>query len=131
MTINYGTGIPTGSLTLTVHVIGGDEKKTVSGSTTTYPTTVDNGGTLTPAQAKAAIANAENNTAPAGSVSNDLTQFGTNTYSWAKNANGTGTVDTTYDANDTAHNTKLRKAYVIIKTATTTQWLKTPTRLVP
>lgn len=114
LTINYGTGIPTGSLTLTVHVIGGDEKKTVSGSTTTYPTTVDNGGTLTPAQAKAAIANAENNTAPAGSVSNDLTQFGTNTYSWAKNANGTGTVDTTYDANDTAHNTKLRKAYVII-----------------
>ena len=88
----------------TVKVYGGYEQKTVSGSTTTYPTTVDNGQTLTTDQAKTAIAN-----------SGDLdTKFGNNTYSWAANADGTGTVDTTYKASDSAHNSKLRTAYVII-----------------
>lgn len=107
--------LPDGSITYVplnhVYVYGGYEQKTVAGGVTTYPTATDNGTALTDDEARVAIANS-------GDLDTNFHATGAAhlTYQWSTGTASDPIVapDVAYDANDPAHDSKLRTANVII-----------------
>ena len=124
--VHYADGSTYALSGVPVKIIGGYEAKTVSGSTITYPTTVANGAALTVAQAKDAIKNASDldqfktvYNATIDPLTHKLVRYSSSTqpltYTWAANADGTGTPDTTYNADVRGEATTTgRQGYVVI-----------------